>query len=911
MFFSLHRTWRWLVPVVLVLLFFVAVIFYFIFSATPAAAGLSSVWAVDDGTKVKADTLNHSLESSNGIFDGNKIEIFGARNETVAFQLILEGGSSATSNVSVELDQVGSITNGSVSNDPDTYFMNRNIELFQELYHDIDERSHGLVWETDGPEIPAGWSGPVPDALVPLNIDNNFSVSASRNQGVWVDVYIPKGTGTGVHNGTVNVKVNGQTCSSAYCQIPVELTVIGATLPDEPAVDTMLYFSCDDPDACLGRYYNPDSVTSDQTKKLQERHYKMLRRHQITGIIGSDSTPNNFLKERVQGTTFSTSNGYYGWGEGEGQNVYSISTYGGTLNSSQATTWTNWFSSNAPNTEYFLYTWDEPDSEDYDQINTIAANADPVWSFVTTGYNTSLNEVDIFCNLAEYLSTDELSQGEAAGKKVWAYNGIRPFSGTFAVDDVAVSPRVNALIQYKHSIPRWFYWESTYYNDFQGGGGQVNVFEDPVFSNGVDMVHGDGVLMYPGHDRYFASQDRDFMGPLPSIRLKNWRRGIQDAAYLSLVPSSQSSQRTAMLNTLVPRVLAQKEYGQAVSWSENGETWLSERRKIADIISDGSEDDGDGYGTVSENLSLVTAAGRGGGPHIRAFDLTGTARTNPNKLFPYPEAFSGGINVATGDIDGDGQDEIITAPKAGGGPQVRVFEADGTPRGIEIWPFHADSRTGINVATGDTDGDGKDEIAVSQEQNGQAWVKVYRYNNDKTVLGEWNAFGDAQSGASVAMGDIDNDNQAEVIVGAGPGGGPQIRVYEADGTLKPIQFFAFHPDYRGGIDVAAGDINNDGKDEIGVCQETGQAWCKVYRYNNSQTLYSEWKAYADFAVGANLDMYDIDGDSNAEVITGANFSGAPQARAFEYDGTAFTTTNFYAYDSGFRGGVDVAVGYWE
>ncbi|MBU1178224.1 VCBS repeat-containing protein [Patescibacteria group bacterium] len=315
--------------------------------------------------------------------------------------------------------------------------------------------------------------------------------------------------------------------------------------------------------------------------------------------------------------------------------------------------------------------------------------------------------------------------------------------------------------------------------------------------------------------------------------------------------------------------------------------------------------------SVNNYLSVVTGAGRGGGPHVRAFNLEGEAQANPNKLFPYPEDFHGGINVATGDIDGDGEDEIITAPKAGGGPQVRVFEGDGTPRGIEIWPFHPNSRTGINVATGDTDGDGKDEITVSQEQDGHAWVKVYRYNNEKTVLGEWNAYDDAECGASVAMGDIDYDGQAEVIVGAGPGGGPHIRVYEADGTRKAIQFFAFHPNYHGGIDVAAGDIDNDGKADIGVCQQTEQAWCKVYRYNMEHTLYAEWKAYGEFTVGARLDMADIDGDSRAEVVTGAGATGGPQVRAFEYDGTAFTRTNFFAYDTKFRGGVDVAVGYWE
>lgn len=584
---KIKHLWLWILLVAVILIaIFVAL--YFILFVTSGPPGLTSIWAIDDGTKVKADELNHPLKSKNGIFDGEKIKIFGARNETVAFQLILEGGEGKTENVNVKLDQIGTIENDSISNDPDSYFQGRNIELFQQIYHNIKKRSHGLVWETDGPEVPADLTGPVPDALVPLNIiDNNFTVPAKSNQGVWVDVFIPKSTKAGVHGGTISVEINGQACDLSGCQLPVELTVLDATLPDEPAVDTMLYFSCDDGDTCLGRYYDdPWDISADQLRQIQERHYKLLRRHQVTGIIGADDSPNDFLQDRVQGKTFSSSNGYYGWGEGKGQDVYSISTYGGTLTGEQANTWADWFSSNAPATNYFLYTWDEPDSEDYSQINDIAAAAEPVWSFVTANYSADLENVDIFSTLAENFSISEYKQGQAAGKKIWIYNGTRPFSGTFAIDDVAISPRVNAMIQYKYDIPRWFYWESTYYNDYQGGEGQVNVFKDPTFGNGTDVVHGDGVLMYPGTDREFSAESRDFMGPLPSIRLKNWRRGIQDAAYLSLASVEDQPQTESTLDILVPQVLDQKDYDQAVSWPESGEAWLAERRKLAEIISE-------------------------------------------------------------------------------------------------------------------------------------------------------------------------------------------------------------------------------------------------------------------------------------------------------------------------------------
>lgn len=310
----------------------------------------------------------------------------------------------------------------------------------------------------------------------------------------------------------------------------------------------------------------------------------------------------------------------------------------------------------------------------------------------------------------------------------------------------------------------------------------------------------------------------------------------------------------------------------------------------------------------SQYSSIITAAGQGGGPHIRSFDTSGEVEDNPDKLYAYDEKFSGGVRVALGDVDSDGEDEIITAPRRGGGPQVRIFERDGTPRGIDIWPFDLDFRGGVDVASGDTDGDGKDEIAVVQASEGQALVKVYRYNFERKIVGEWNAFGDFEGGGSIAMGDIDADGMAEVIVGAGEGGGPQIRVYEANGTLKPIQFFAFHEDFRGGIDVAAGDVDGDGKDEIGVCQMKEQSWCKVYRYNTEQTIIGEWKAFADFPVGGLIDMGHIDNDGQAEIVVGAGNAGGPQVRAFKAESNAIRETNFFAYDVNFRGGVDVAVG---
>ena len=311
--------------------------------------------------------------------------------------------------------------------------------------------------------------------------------------------------------------------------------------------------------------------------------------------------------------------------------------------------------------------------------------------------------------------------------------------------------------------------------------------------------------------------------------------------------------------------------------------------------------------------AIVTGAGPGGGPHVRAFNSSGAVEATPANLFAYAETYRGGVRVATGDIDKDGKDEIITGTGENGGPHLRVFESDGSPRGIEFFAFHPDFRGGMDVASGDFDGDGKDDIAVSQFSKGQAWVKVYRYNNERTILFENNIFGNVECGATVAMGDVDKDGRDELIVGAGSGGGPHIRVYDfnsnsTDGILKPISFFAFDEKSRTGVDVAAGDVDGDGIAEIGAVQlKDGQAWTKIYRYNNAHTVLGNWNAFGAAEVGGNIDIHDINNDGKADILVGAGKDGGPQVLGFTETGIA-TGLNFFAYSTSFRGGVDMAGG---
>lgn len=306
--------------------------------------------------------------------------------------------------------------------------------------------------------------------------------------------------------------------------------------------------------------------------------------------------------------------------------------------------------------------------------------------------------------------------------------------------------------------------------------------------------------------------------------------------------------------------------------------------------------------------SIITAAGPGGGPHIRAFNQRGQVEAEPNLMFAYGQNFHGGVYITTGDIDKDGFDEIITAPRQGGGPQVRVFEKNGQPKAVQFWPFHPDSRSGVSIATGDIDNDGQDDIAMVPATGDQARVKIYQYGEEQKVLAEWIAFGSVACGGSLALADLNGDDQVEILVAAGPGGGPQVQIFNYTGRLIK-QFFAFEASYRGGLDITVGDLDGDGlNDEIVVAKRLESSLLKVFQYNDLPNVQNSFKAFANFSIGALVEVADINQDGQDEIITGVSRGGGPQVRVFNQNGQQLSNLNFFAYDPKFRGGTDVAVG---
>src|SRR5439155_27166985 len=119
----------------------------------------------------------------------------------------------------------------------------------------------------------------------------------------------------------------------------------------------------------------------------------------------------------------------------------------------------------------------------------------------------------------------------------------------------------------------------------------------------------------------------------------------------------------------------------------------------------------------------VTGAGVGGAPTVRVFDFaTGAEKFN---FLAYTANFAGGVRVATGDVNGDGVPDIITAPGAGGGPHIKVFDGATGQLITQFMAYTPSFAGGVYVAAGDVNGDGKADIITGAGAGGGPHVKVF------------------------------------------------------------------------------------------------------------------------------------------------------------------------------------------
>lgn len=313
---------------------------------------------------------------------------------------------------------------------------------------------------------------------------------------------------------------------------------------------------------------------------------------------------------------------------------------------------------------------------------------------------------------------------------------------------------------------------------------------------------------------------------------------------------------------------------------------------------------------------IVTGAGAGGGPNVRVFSADGNQMLA--NFMAYGDTFPGGVRVATGDFDGNGKRAIVTGPGAGGAPTIRIFNIDGSDTGILFNAYNGDFPGGVWVGTGDVNGDGRDELITGAGAGGGPDVRVWAIDVAHklvTQLAGFFAYGPFfPGGVHVATSDLFGtgnnvapDGRAEIITGPGPTGGPDVETFDLNTQNQIVPRgggYVYNGGFTGGVFV--GGDTPQGKDIITGAGPTGGPHVKAISTDNFDP--PGFFAYdVGFPGGVSVAAGDLAGDGSPRIITGAGAGGGPNVRVFKTDGSSMSA-NFFAYDGGFGGGVFVAFG---
>ena len=309
--------------------------------------------------------------------------------------------------------------------------------------------------------------------------------------------------------------------------------------------------------------------------------------------------------------------------------------------------------------------------------------------------------------------------------------------------------------------------------------------------------------------------------------------------------------------------------------------------------------------------TFATGIDAGGGPLVTVNFADG----HTSSFFAYASSFTGGVRVAMGDINGDGNVDLITAPGVGGGPNIKIFNlVSGTPIQVaDFFVFEAAFFGGLYIAVGNLNNDGFGDIIVGAGPGGGPRVSAYAGSqnfsiNGSTVMTTFFAYApEFTGGITVASADRTGEGIDEIVTGAGFGGGPNVTVFQLQQTPQGAfnqvviqNFFAFDTLFTGGIYVAGGRFSNATYDDIFVGTGPGTKATVAVAFGTGGIHYLNPFGNFTGGVRVGISSSNIKGTPPNYLMAAAGPGGGPQVNLYN--------TNFNQVDSFFATNPNVTFG---
>src|SRR5262249_20277188 len=148
--------------------------------------------------------------------------------------------------------------------------------------------------------------------------------------------------------------------------------------------------------------------------------------------------------------------------------------------------------------------------------------------------------------------------------------------------------------------------------------------------------------------------------------------------------------------------------------------------------------------------------------------------------------------------------DIICGAGPGARPEIKVFSGKTGTLLRDSLAFGGNFAGGVYVSAADLNKDGKADVIVGAGAGALPEVMVFDGSDlaSRQVLASFFAYPQSfGGGVRVDVADVNKDGAADILTGAGPGGGPQVSVFDGTTLMMLDSLFGFIPSFSGGIFV--------------------------------------------------------------------------------------------------------------